>query len=52
MVTDGADVATEEETMDDEVYYRFSAYENDRRITDDKRLLPGTYATTKRMEAR
>ena len=46
MVTDGADVATEEETMDDEVYYRFSASENDRRITDDKRLLPGTYATT------
>ncbi len=46
MVTGGADIATEEETKEDDVYYRFSASENDRRITDDKRLRPGTYATT------
>ncbi len=35
-----------EKTKADEVFKRFSAFENDHRITDDKGLLPGTYATT------
>src|SRR5207302_1169993 len=34
-----------EETKADEIFKRFSAYENDRRVTKDKGLLPGTYAT-------
>lgn len=29
-----------------DTFIRFSAYENDRRVTSDRRLLPGTYATT------
>ena len=29
-----------------EVFQRFSAYANDRRVASDKSLLPGTYATT------
>jgi len=33
-------------TNEGEVFMRFTAYPNDRRITSDKRLLPGTYATT------
>lgn len=33
-------------TKDGEVFMRFTAYRNDRRITTDKGLLPGTYATT------
>ena len=36
-----------EETTTGEVFKRFSAYQNDRRVTADKGLLPGTYATTK-----
>jgi hypothetical protein len=35
-----------EMTKDREVFKRFSAYENDRRITSNGSLLPGTYATT------
>ncbi len=35
-----------EMTKENEVFKRFSAYENDHRITSDGRLLPGTYATT------
>lgn len=38
--------ATPEKTKEKEVFKRFSAYENDRRITPDGGLLPGTYATT------
>ena len=34
-------------TKEGDVFCRFSAFENDRRITPDKCLLPGTYATTK-----
>jgi hypothetical protein len=34
-------------TKEGDVFYRFSAFENDRRVTPEKRLLPGTYATTK-----
>jgi len=33
-------------TNDREIFIRFTAYANDRRITADKGLLPGTYATT------
>ena len=29
------------------MFCRFSAFENDRRITPDRGLFPGTYATTK-----
>lgn len=35
-----------EKTKEKEVFKRFTAYENDHRITSDGRLLPGTYATT------
>jgi hypothetical protein len=35
-----------EKTREKEVFKRFTAYENDRRITSDGKLLPGTYATT------
>ncbi len=35
-----------ERTKADEVFKRFSAYENDRRVTEDRRLRPGSYATT------
>lgn len=35
-----------EKTKADEIFKRFSAYANDRRVTADKGLLPGTYATT------
>lgn len=35
-----------EKTKADEVFKRFSAYPNDRRVTTDKKLLPGTFATT------
>ncbi|MGE3344150.1 MAG: hypothetical protein AB7L71_12025 [Vicinamibacterales bacterium] len=38
--------APTEKTKADEVFKRFSAYENDRRITAEKGLLPGSYATT------
>lgn len=33
-------------TKDEEVFARFTAYQNDRRITPGKGLRPGTYATT------
>ncbi len=36
----------QKKTKEKEVFMRFTAYLNDRRITVDKRLLPGTYATT------
>jgi len=42
----GASQAAEEKTKDGDKFYRFSAFENDRRVTSDKSLLPGTYATT------
>ncbi len=35
-----------EETEEGEVFARFTAYRNDRRITPAKGLRPGTYATT------
>lgn len=35
-----------EKTKEKEVFKRFTAYENDRRIKSDGSLLPGTYATT------
>ena len=35
-----------ERTKSGEVFKRFSAYENDRRVTANGGLLPGTYATT------
>jgi hypothetical protein len=38
--------ASVEKTKADEVFKRFSAFENDHRVTADKGLLPGTYATT------
>ena len=38
--------AAPEKTKADEVFKRFSAYANDRRVRPDGRLLPGTYATT------
>src|SRR5207245_1474422 len=33
-------------TKQDDVFMRFTAYKNDRRITANNGLLPGTYATT------
>lgn len=38
--------ATPEKTKEKEVFKRFTATDNDPRITSDGRLLPGTYATT------
>jgi hypothetical protein len=38
--------AAVEKTKADEVFKRFSAFENDHRVTADKGLLPGSYATT------
>jgi hypothetical protein len=38
--------APEEKTKADEVFKRFSAYQNDRRVQADGSLSPGTYATT------
>jgi hypothetical protein len=38
--------ATVEKTKADEVFKRFSAYSNDRRVTADNGLLPGSFATT------
>ncbi len=35
-----------DKTTNGEGFKRFSPYENDRRVTPDKRLLPGSYATT------
>ncbi|HWB15891.1 MAG TPA: hypothetical protein VG538_05740 [Vicinamibacterales bacterium] len=42
----GASEAETEKTKEGEKFYRFSAFENDRRITADNGLEPGTYATT------
>ena len=42
----GANEATEEMSKEGEGFHRFSAFENDRRVTTEKSLLPGTYATT------
>lgn len=36
-----------EQTKTGDVFKRFSAYENDRRVQPDGSLLPGTFATTK-----
>ena len=38
--------AQQEKTVADEVFKRFTAFENDRRITAERKLLPGTYVTT------
>lgn len=38
--------APKEKTKAGEVFKRFCAYQNDRRVTSDQSLLPGTYATT------
>jgi hypothetical protein len=38
--------APPEKTKEKEIFKRFTAYENDHRITSDGSLLPGTYATT------
>jgi hypothetical protein len=38
--------APKETTKADEVFKRFCAYQNDRRVTPDGRLLPNSYATT------
>jgi len=38
--------ARPEKTKANEIFRRFSAFANDRRITADKRLTPGTFATT------
>ncbi len=38
--------AAREKSLAAEVFKRFTAFENDRRITADHGLLPGTYATT------
>lgn len=43
----GADEGVDEKTKEDEVFYRFSAFANDNRVTPEKGLLPNTYATTK-----
>ena len=42
----GANEASEEMSKEGEGFYRFSAFENDRRVTNEKSLLPGAYATT------
>jgi hypothetical protein len=40
--------AAETPTIDGEVFKRFSAFANDRRVTEKKGLTPGTFATTKK----
>ncbi len=42
----GASEAEVEKTKEGERFYRFSAFANDRRVTAENSLLPGTYATT------
>jgi hypothetical protein len=42
----GAGDAPEEELQEEEKFKRFSAYANDRRVTANGGLVPGTYATT------
>jgi hypothetical protein len=43
----GASDAPRGKTNAGDAFYRFSAFENDRRVTASGALLPGTYATTK-----
>jgi hypothetical protein len=43
----GASDAPRGKTNDGDAFYRFSAFEKDRRVTAEGRLLPGSYATTK-----
>ena len=42
----GATEADVEKTKEGEKFYRFSAFANDRRVTAENSLVPGTYATT------
>lgn len=42
----GTEESPIEYTIEDEIFKRFSAYRNDKRITDKYGLYPGTYATT------
>ncbi len=42
----GASEAEVEKTKESERFYRFSAFEDDRRVTADNSLVPETYATT------
>jgi hypothetical protein len=42
----GANEAEREQTQEGEKFYRFSAFANDRRVTAENGLLPGTFATT------
>ncbi len=42
----GASEAGSEKTKDGDRFYRFSAFENDRRVTAERGLLRGSYATT------
>ena len=46
--TKGADQSPVEYTKLDEIFKRFSAYEKDKRVTENWGLLPGTYATTEK----
>jgi hypothetical protein len=41
-----ANLGIREKALKGEVFIRFSAYENDRRVTANRGLEPGTYATT------
>jgi len=41
-----ATAGEQEKTEKDDVFMRFTAYKDDRRITPQKGLVPGTYATT------
>lgn len=41
-----AESASTSNSLEDEVFIRFSAFLDDKRITKDKGLVPGTYATT------
>ena len=43
-----ASEGTSDKTKDGDRFYRFSAFQNDRRVTPEKSLLPGTYATTEK----
>ncbi len=45
-VAGGASEGEVEKTKEGEKFYRFSAFANDRRVTADNRLSPGSYATT------
>jgi hypothetical protein len=45
-VAGGATEVEVEKTKEGEKFYRFSAFANDRRVTSEDSLLPGTYGTT------